>query len=724
MEPELPDQSQPDADEEVPGEPSDIPPAAAPDPAGDDLGASGQTPPPPPPGFGPGAGPGPDPDPAPAAGGGGWAPGPGGSGVSPGMFQFLRSREDRKLGGVAGGLAAASGVDPLLARLAIVLGCLTGWGILVYLIAWAVIPKEDPASGRYLVPAPEPTAKYIRVGLVVAGAVGVLHVVGAVLGILSMVLIGLATIPAHMLGLSRERGFDAGEAMLGLLLLVGGCVLLFRRHLPWKPAADSGPGGGPASWSRWTAGPGATGATGSSGTGVALATITPGSGGGGGGGGGGGAAAGGYGAGGTYGPPPPPPGSGAATGGLGNFGARATAAARVARTNGPLLLVRAIGWLVGLWFLAAAIVGGVFWVTGALRVRFPVLPIVAVLAALGVLGYTLLRSRRVAAVVAAMALLLVPTALAAGVTRVDGQAGDRSIVPRVPTDLDREYRHAIGVLNIDLSNLQLPAGQTPLKISMGAGKVEVTVPWDTEVEAKASVGAGSFDLFGNRQTGVNLNGRSRSTGQPGAPVLVITGKAGAGEISVRRGFEPYTHQALRTGQQVPLSCYPTGTGDPSAATASTMSCSAADGVTTIPALACVVSDGGSALCRPTGEPEPAVAFANEPGTRRCQVPAGGGQSTCTAPIPGSRSRLSGGEGSFTCTIPEGGGRSVCKPTGSGSFGGAPEPQPPLSPTPAATPADVKAPAPTTTVTSGPSAPPGEYRCTVPDDGGPTTCEPA
>ena len=73
---------------------------------------------------------------------------------------------------------------------------------------------------------------------------------------------------------------------------------------------------------------------------------------------------------------------------------------------------------------------------------------------------------------------------------------------------------------------------------MGAGKVEITVPWDAEVEARAEVGAGSFDLFGNRQTGVNLNGKSRSAGQPGAPVLVITGKAGAGEVIVRRGYEP------------------------------------------------------------------------------------------------------------------------------------------------------------------------------------------
>ena len=694
MEPEQPDQSQPVADEAAPGDISDAPPAAAHDPAGGEDGGDQTPPPPPPPPFG-GA------EPGPTTGGGMWAP----------HFQFLRSREDRKLGGVAGGLAAATGVDPLLVRLAIVLGCLTGWGILGYLIAWVVIPEEDPAKGRYLVQAPEPTAKYIRIGLLVVGVVGVLHVVGTVLGIISTALIGLGLFPARLFGLGRQSGFDGGEAMLGLFLLVGGCLLLFRRHLPWLALSDSPAGAGPPA--------GSGGWSGSApGAGMALATIAPGSG-------GGGATAGGYG------PPSPPPGAPGGAGGFGaggfgaggfgagGFGARASAAARVARTNGPLLLVRVAGWLVGLWFLAAAILGGVFWATGALRVRLPALPIVAVLAALGVLGFTLLRSRRVAAVVAAMLLLLVPTALAAGVTRVDGQAGDRSVTPRVPSDLDREYRHAIGVLSLDLSNLQLPAGTTPLEISMGAGQVEVTVPWDAEVEAGASVGAGTFDLFGNRQTGVNLDGRTRSAGQPGAPVLVISGKAGAGEIIVRRGYEPFTHQALRTGQPVPLSCYPSGATDPSGAVSSTMHCSAADGVTKIPALACVVADTGSALCRPVGEPEPAVDFADGPGTRRCQVPAGGGPSTCTAPIPGSRTRPSAGDGSFTCTIPEGGGPSVCRPTGSGPD----DPPTPKSPEPPAAPTDPEDPAPTTTATSGPSAPPGEYRCTVPADGGPTNCEP-
>jgi hypothetical protein len=244
---------------------------------------------------------------------------------------------------------------------------------------------------------------------------------------------------------------------------------------------------------------------------------------------------------------------------------------------------------------------------------------------------------------------------------------------------------------------------------MGAGKVEVTVPWDANVEAGAEVGAGTFDLFGNRQTGVNLDGRTRSTGQPGAPLLVITAEAGAGEINVRRGFEPFTQQALRTGQPVPMQCNPTGSPYLSATTAP-LHCTAADGVTQTPALACVVSQSGSAVCRPLGEPEPPAPFAADPGTRRCQVPAGGGMATCTAPLPGSAAP----SGTFICMIPEGGGEAVCRPAEPGAGPATPpDPNNPAPPTPPTAP-------PNPTTAPGP----GAYVCTFPEGGGGPVCRPA
>jgi phage shock protein PspC (stress-responsive transcriptional regulator) len=598
----------------------------------------------------------------------------------------LRSRQDRKLGGVGGGLAAAMGLDPTLVRFGIVLGCLTGWGILAYLIAWAVIPEENEAKGRVLMPASEPTAKHLRIGLAIVAGLGVLQVLGTILGVVSSALIGLGLLPARVFGIAGNDGFEAGEAMFGLLLLIGGLLLVFRHHLPWMPTPDTGPGTG-------------TGTTPPSRpAGMALATITPGSG-------GGGATAGGYG------PPPPASGAPGSWPESPGFGARASAAARVARTNGPLLLARASGWLVALWFLAAAVVAGAFWLAGALDVRLPALPIVASVAALGVLGSVLVRSRRIAAVLGAMALLLLPTALAGALVRVDGQAGDRSVTLLSMTQAERAYRHAVGTLTLDMSRLPLPPGRTPVDISMGAGKVEVIVPWDANVEARAKVSLGTFDLFGNRQTGVNLDGRTNSTGQPGAPLLVIGGEAGAGEIIVRRGYEPFTQQALRTGQPVPMECVP---GGPYGVLHGGLACRSADSDIRIPAMACVVSESGFALCRPPGEPEPVVDFANAPGTRRCQVPAGGGEATCAAPIPGEQA----GSGVFSCTIPSGGGEAICRPADPNATAGAP-PDPIAPPSPAE-PGDPVSP--TTTATTPPA--PGDYLCTIPEEGGPATCRPA
>ena len=70
------------------------------------------------------------------------------------MSRFLRSRQDRKVAGILGGLADRLGWDPALLRLGfIALGVVTGFFpcILGYVVAWLVVdlePESDsPVSG-------------------------------------------------------------------------------------------------------------------------------------------------------------------------------------------------------------------------------------------------------------------------------------------------------------------------------------------------------------------------------------------------------------------------------------------------------------------------------------------------------------------------------------------------------------------------------------------------
>ncbi|HEV2681054.1 MAG TPA: PspC domain-containing protein [Rhodanobacter sp.] len=57
--------------------------------------------------------------------------------------RLYRSRNDRKLAGVCGGIAEYYGWDPTMVRVAwIVLTLLGGSGILIYLIMWLVMPES------------------------------------------------------------------------------------------------------------------------------------------------------------------------------------------------------------------------------------------------------------------------------------------------------------------------------------------------------------------------------------------------------------------------------------------------------------------------------------------------------------------------------------------------------------------------------------------------------
>ncbi|MFN3528395.1 MAG: PspC domain-containing protein [Bacteroidia bacterium] len=97
--------------------------------------------------------------------------------------RLFRSRKDRVLAGVAGGLAAHLNTDPVIIRVAFVaLSLVGGGGLLAYIIMWAIIPEEAISFTKNDVEntfdtsnAPDttdlPTENQYRSGSVVAGTI-------------------------------------------------------------------------------------------------------------------------------------------------------------------------------------------------------------------------------------------------------------------------------------------------------------------------------------------------------------------------------------------------------------------------------------------------------------------------------------------------------------------------------------------------------------------------
>lgn len=132
--------------------------------------------------------------------------------------RLTRSRTDRKIAGVAGGLGRHLNVDPTVLRvLFVVLVLFGGAGLLLYVAAWLLVPEEGKEHG------------VIRAGAATRNAL--LVVVGVIAG-----LILLST------GLGAENGFPWPLAVLALVVLV---LVLNRDRNPAPPPPSAGPVPGP-----------------------------------------------------------------------------------------------------------------------------------------------------------------------------------------------------------------------------------------------------------------------------------------------------------------------------------------------------------------------------------------------------------------------------------------------------------------------------------------------
>lgn len=115
--------------------------------------------------------------------------------------RLYRSKGDRMIAGVAGGLGAYFGVDPVWFRIAfVVLAVGGGSGVLVYLVMWIVL---QPEPGDYEQPEGSPVR--------LSGAV----------------VLGIALITVGVIALVNSFAPSLGQYFWPVALVLGGLALVF-----------------------------------------------------------------------------------------------------------------------------------------------------------------------------------------------------------------------------------------------------------------------------------------------------------------------------------------------------------------------------------------------------------------------------------------------------------------------------------------------------------------
>jgi phage shock protein PspC (stress-responsive transcriptional regulator) len=446
--------------------------------------------------------------------------------TAPATRRLYRSVRDRRVAGVAGGLGAYTNVDPVVFRLAFVLLTFVGGiGPIAYLVAWLVVPPEDPDPEADAPPAWLARPEGVSTAALVVGGV--------------LIAIGLATlVDAPGLDVIWPFSWPVVLIAAGLAVLIGsrrsrrgpGADPLGASPPPPAPPAPAPPPP-PATPARPASGdatpPAASGDAGPPATlaryvphevdevteaelvegevvdaEVLDAALTD--------------------EGGEAQPIDEGRGPGAA--------ARPWMISATTLTVGVLFVaggLATLGHLLDWWTLTlVGLLGGALLICGLGLVASAWLGRGRLLIPLGI-------------------LLAIGTILAAIVdVPLRGGIGDRDYTVTEAADLRDEYRLAIGSLELDLSRLQLD-GDAEVEASVGLGDLLIEVPDGVRVVVDAEAGMGQAVTetgrgvmqLGRRESGVGVE--IVETLEPpltdeATPTLRVEARTGIGEITIRQ----------------------------------------------------------------------------------------------------------------------------------------------------------------------------------------------
>ncbi len=437
--------------------------------------------------------------------------------VTAGLRSLRRSRSDRVLAGVCGGIGRSLGLDPLLVRVVVaVLIVFGGAGVLLYAAGWLLLAEDD---GRPSVadrafrgtPAGVGTRRPL-LGAVVLTVVVVVAVLGVAGGWDGTVLLVLALVGLFVwldrrgtTPLPYPSAPTGGTSPYAATVTASGETTGYPAGP--QPTASYPPASFPTAASPTASFPTAPPTGGSSAAGATSYAPTPGTG-------------------------TTPPGYGPPTA---TWPVPAPVPPRPPRQRSVLLPATLSVALIALGALAAVDGRGDVSVPSA---AYPALALAVVGLGL-VVGARYGRSRLLIAV---GLLLALATSAASAADRIDvPQGGDVNQVvrPALVADIPARASFRTGTVTYDLSALDLASATSPttMDIEIGAGEIVVVVPPDVDVTVNAHVGVGEVELLGRVDDGVGVDRSVSDVGPdgPGGGTIDLTLDAGVGNLEVRRG---------------------------------------------------------------------------------------------------------------------------------------------------------------------------------------------
>jgi phage shock protein PspC (stress-responsive transcriptional regulator) len=142
---------------------------------------------------------------------------------------------------------------------------------------------------------------------------------------------------------------------------------------------------------------------------------------------------------------------------------------------------------------------------------------------------------RVGVVATAAAVVAAVAGGAIAAVGAKGGMGERVERPRTAADLGDEYRLGAGQLEVDLSQLELPPGETRLEARVGFGELAIILPAGVPVDVTSEVEWGDLKTLGREEDGRELHERVIDPNFEEADRrLVVDAHVRGGELSVRR----------------------------------------------------------------------------------------------------------------------------------------------------------------------------------------------